>query len=161
MAEHGEFRRDLLYRLRGGTIQLAPLRERKADIPVLVRLFLGSEIGIAPNAVSLLLKPAWPGNVRELSMAVSVLKARATNGLIDRGLVQRCLGPRVDNQTSTGERDTYRDQKSRALLEFEFAYFTDLMRSADGNVTRAARIAGLDRKNLREKLKAVGVYAAR
>ncbi len=161
MAEQGAFRRDLLYRLRGGTIQLAPLRERKADIPVLVRLFLGSEVGIAPDAVSLLLKPTWPGNVRELAMAVSVLKARATNGRIDQGLVQRCLGPRVDNNTFTGERDCYRDRKTRALLEFEFAYFTDLMRSADGNVTRAAKIAGLDRKNLREKLKAVGIYASR
>ncbi len=158
MVARGQFRRDLLYRLRGGTIALAPLRNRKADIRLLVHRFLGTEVGITPDAISLLLTGNWPGNVRELAMAVSVLKSRAVKGIVNRENVERSLGRPAERKGVTGERDTYRDRKYRVLHEFEIAYFSDLMRSADGNVTRAAQIAGLDRKNLREKLKATGIY---
>ena len=79
MVESGKFRADLLYRLNGVTIELPPLRDRKADLNVLTRYFLGQATremdrndieGMAPQTVKLIENYSWPGNVRELQSVV-------------------------------------------------------------------------------------------
>ena len=67
--ERGTFRRDLYYRLNVVSLRLAPLRERKEDIPMLVEHFLkryGSNHTLTPQALEVMLTYAWPGNIREL-----------------------------------------------------------------------------------------------
>ncbi len=89
-AEHGEFRRDLYYRLNVLSIHLPPLRERRDDIPVLVRRFV-SEFsrahdrefkGLHPEAMAILLDYAWPGNVRELRNLIESMVVLAPGDLI-------------------------------------------------------------------------------
>lgn len=79
MVQSGKFRQDLLYRLSGFTITLAPLRDRRGDIPLLLNYFLGrakSEMerpelnGMSPTALELLVNYDWPGNVRQLQSVV-------------------------------------------------------------------------------------------
>ncbi len=72
--QHNEFRRDLYYRLKAITLEIPPLRNRKEDIPLLIKKFADDYItknsikfkGISPDAVNLMMRHDWPGNVREL-----------------------------------------------------------------------------------------------
>ena len=76
MVAEGAFRMDLYYRLRGLTIDLPPLRDRKRDIPALTQHFLRKNqgeigaIGISPSAMASLIQHTWPGNVRELENVI-------------------------------------------------------------------------------------------
>ena len=79
MVNSGDFREDLLYRLNAVTIKLPPLRERPADIPLLIQHFLGQAKrefnkpdleGASPETVELLTSYSWPGNVRQLRAVI-------------------------------------------------------------------------------------------
>lgn len=162
MVDSGTFRADLYYRLRGATIHLLPLRERPNDIPALARKFCGSTVALSEEALARLRSFAWPGNVRELSMICANLKVFArTDGTIDAASVERLLGIQsgfVATTENEFEPHPYRDAKARTLEQFEKEYFSKLLSATQGNLTKAASIADMDRKNLREKLKAVGLH---
>ena len=89
--EQGTFREDLYYRLNVVPIDIAPLRERKEDIPELVKLFIArfsadsgkNVIGIAPDAVQILLAYHWPGNVRELQNVIERACALAARPVLE------------------------------------------------------------------------------
>jgi DNA-binding NtrC family response regulator len=91
MVEAGTFREDLFYRLNGMTIFLPPLREREADIPLLVEYFLSDACfemnrsnfeGVSPEALALLTSYSWPGNVRELRSVVRQALLNCTGPVI-------------------------------------------------------------------------------
>ena len=92
MVEEGKFRRDLFYRLNGYTIQLPPLRDRREDIPPLVRHFMrtltaatGQAIhSITPDALEQLQSHDWPGNVREFESAIRFAVIHATSDVVTR-----------------------------------------------------------------------------
>jgi transcriptional regulator with PAS, ATPase and Fis domain len=92
MVADGRFRKDLYYRICGTQINLVPLRERKEDIPFLVRHFLGEKAAlILPEVMEILQQQDWPGNVRELKMVSETLKGYRAKKVIDKEAVYKIL----------------------------------------------------------------------
>ena len=139
----GNFREDLFYRLNVVALTLPPLSERREDIPLLAKHFLGvltdkykKEVnGFAPEAMELLVAAAWPGNVRQLYNVVEQSVALATTPLIPVALAQQA----IQNQQS--EFASFEDARRR----FEREYLTQLLKITEGNVTQAARLAKRNR----------------
>jgi two-component system response regulator HydG len=161
-----EFRADLLFRIETVQIRLPPLRERREDIPLLVAYFLErTEVRPGQRAprlggavMKLLLGYDWPGNVRELEHSIehAVLVAEGDEiGVEDLPpRLRGDVGATAGRAFSTAE-GTYRQAKQA----FERAYLTDLLERTHGSVSAAARIAGIHRATLHEKLKRLGIGA--
>jgi DNA-binding NtrC family response regulator len=152
LVKAGTFRPDLYYRLNVFTIQLPPLRERREDIPLLAEHFLKKYATamnrpvprLTPEAVDLLLTYDWPGNVRELENAVE----RAL--VISRGAeIQPAHFPFQLQPHPAGNGQT--------LEDVERAHIERVVRQCDGNLSRAARILGIDRSTLYSKLRRYGL----
>jgi len=178
--QDGKFREDLFYRLNVVAISLPPLREREEDIPLLAYHFLkkystrtGRSIQrISGEAMQLLQQQSWPGNVRELENAIeyAVVFCRGDEITPDALPVQhekRALVPSRQSQKPVGVLLPqnlldlpYRDAKQRAVDLFETAYFDALLQRTQGNVSEAARQAGLDRSNFRRAVKRSGIGGA-
>jgi DNA-binding NtrC family response regulator len=154
LVARGGFRQDLYYRINVFPMHLPPLRERPEDIPLLVHHFvqkyrsrLGKPIeGLTPEALARFVGYEFPGNVRELENKVHQAMVVATGPLIeahDVGLpAPRAPSMRVDVQRP------FRELKQEVIDTFERSYLTELLRVHGGNLARAARAAGMDRKNL-------------
>jgi DNA-binding NtrC family response regulator len=157
MVEHQKFRKDLYYRLQGAHIGLEPLNRRREDIPALVLHFIsGEEFAVSPDAMKLLQEFEWPGNVRQLKMTIANLKGICVNRIITKENIHHVLGIGKDGH-ETVELLTYRDFKEKIIGASEKEYFKSVLESSDGNMTKAARVAGMDRKNFYEKLKQAGI----
>ncbi len=148
------FREDLFYRLTTFEIPLPPLRQRPADIPVLVSAFLakafkkpGTAAGFSPGALMALKEFPWPGNVRQLQSAVNHLSASALGALIDEADVRRLLGA-ADRTSLAPPPDVEGLPYKQALERFEEDYLRAVLDRAAGNVTEAARLSGLPRRTL-------------
>jgi len=173
--EKGNFRADLFYRLRVVTVEIAPLRERREDIPALAESFVrlsaeryGLPVrSIAPAAMRRLVEYEWPGNVRELRNAVERsmvlaegddLTARDLPEEINaRGVIQShspasASGDDGDALSVPFTAD-FRDDRR----EFERRYITRCLEETGGNVTRAAAILGMHRQSLQHKLRELGL----
>jgi DNA-binding NtrC family response regulator len=145
------FREDLFYRIHVITIELPPLRERGDDILLLIRSFatkFATELGIATlhfsdEALQTLKNYHWPGNVRELENVVQRLVIMTDGDLIEVPDLPSLM--RFSALRETGFR--------RTLAEMETEYIRNVLESVNGNKTQAAKILGIDRKTLREKLK--------
>ena len=144
----GRFREDLYYRLKGVEVELPPLRERKQDIPHLVRAFLeefcrreGIPVPVLRSeALALLLAYDFPGNVRELQNVVEGAVSLA-DGEIDAELIRSLLV--VPTQPSSPE--------SLDLATLERRHIARVLKLTGGNKSEAAKILGLDRKTLQRK----------
>ncbi len=170
----GSFREDLYYRLHVIGIELPPLRERRDDIPILAHHFLrlysrrkGREITkISEEAMNILRAEPWPGNVRELanSMEYAVVFCEGDT-LMPENLpsARRSLSP-VTPALTGGEGGElafpaellelpYREAKQRAVATFDKTYFSSVLQRNRGNISQAARQAGLDRSNFRRASK--------
>ena len=149
------------------------LRERTEDIPLLAYHFLQKHAEnsrsdvkrISPEALSALQSAAWPGNVRELENAIqhAIVFCRGTtivpNDLPHLGPERESVAPRLPSISSALVDLPYRLAKERALEDFEHSYFTALLARTSGNVSEAARQAGLDRSNFRRALRRAKVRA--
>jgi DNA-binding NtrC family response regulator len=154
LVARGSFRQDLYYRINVFPMHLPALRERPEDIALLVHHFiakyrarLGKPIdGIAPGALRRFSAYDFPGNVRELENKVHQAMVVAEGPLITEADVAlpagRSTGTRLDIARP------FRELKQEAIDAFEKAYLTELLREHRGNLARAARAAGMDRKNL-------------
>jgi DNA-binding NtrC family response regulator len=149
----GRFREDLLFRLNTVEIRLPPLRERRADIPLLAAHFLRryaaryrkAAMELTPDAMELLLRHSWPGNVRELDHA------------IERAMLM-AEGARVqarDFGLDGGGGAAALDQMS--LEEVERVLIQKALTRAAGNVSDAAKALGLSRSALYRRLKRHGL----
>jgi two-component system nitrogen regulation response regulator GlnG len=186
----GKFRKDLYYRLRGVTIKLPPLRQRREDIAELAYYFLfryNRQLGtavqsIATEALELLEKYAWPGNVRQLQSTIrEALIASVGPAIIpdflpaelrqetvpepDGGDETASL-PEVDAQSlpqfiETTIKNGEKDVYRRALENFDRLIISQAMRQANGNQTQAAQILGLSRVTLRAKLRSISLSSQR
>jgi DNA-binding NtrC family response regulator len=157
MVEKGTFRKDLYYRLRGSHIALSPLRDRPDDIPALVRFFLSEEeYAVVPDAMKAFVEFGWPGNIRQLKMAVANVKGICANRIITKENVLHVLGICNDGADAGGLL-TYKEFKEKVIGASEKEYFKSLLEASSGNIARAARTAGIDRKNFYEKLKQFGL----
>ncbi|MEA2569995.1 MAG: hypothetical protein QOI24_1996 [Acidobacteriota bacterium] len=149
MIETGEFRQDLYYRLKVVEIVLPPLRERKEDIPKLVRFFLDKygkreglhDVRITQDALQKLMRYPFPGNVRELENLIEGALALTTDPVIDPGDL---LMP--ETSVSTEDRELSGDLPS--LGELERRYVARVLAFTKGNMSKAAKILGVDRKTL-------------
>jgi DNA-binding NtrC family response regulator len=146
------FREDLLYRLNVVQIHLPPLRERVADLPKLtnslVRTYAakhGREVNsVSPEVVSLLSEYDFPGNVRELANTIERAVIFVSGNQIE--VVDLPLAMRASVSTRRQQR------QPRSLAEVEADYLQETLSTTGGNKTAAARILGISRKNLYERL---------
>jgi DNA-binding NtrC family response regulator len=150
----GNFRDDLYYRLNVVTIHLPPLRERREDIPLLMRHFLertGNELRkevseISEGALSILMKYDWPGNVRELENAIE----RAIITCKTRVLAEEdfaFLGQ------GSGGRQNWEIPKNMTLDEVEKQVIVTTLERTGGNIKEAASLLGIDRSTLYDRIK--------
>lgn len=163
----GKFREDLYYRLAVVPVRMPALRERAGDVPALAEHFLDKaarRTGLerkrfAPEAMALLSAHAWPGNVRELENAVEHAAALGAGAWLGVDSLPPHVRPGAlrAEPPAEGGAGSFRESKQRAVDAFERAYLTDLLRRAGGNVSRAAEMADMDRKNLHELLKKHGI----
>jgi DNA-binding NtrC family response regulator len=163
----GRFREDLFYRLNVFPIRMPSLRERREDIPLLAAHFLAkyagafqrSLAGLTPDALRALTGYAWPGNVRELEHAVERAVVVATGAEIDaRDLPEDLRENRGENlPIETLVKLPYREALNTAKNRFTRDYLAALMREFEGNVTRAAERAAIERESLHRLLRRHGV----
>jgi DNA-binding NtrC family response regulator len=145
------FRSDLFFRLNVFRLELVPLRERRSDVAVLVRHFLKSlslEHGrpcktVAPALMQRLTEYDWPGNVRELYNLLQ--RAVVFSPGTQIGLAQIADLPAAVPSPKPANAD-FREARARAVADFERTFIEDMLRRAAGNVTRAAHLAGKDRR---------------
>lgn len=167
--EKGKFREDLFFRLSVVPITAPPLRDRREDIPLLVEHFvraLAPGSALPEAALPALIGHDWPGNVRELR---NVLERALALGADPGGLVAP-LGPPGGGVTGAPAGAgqglefepglSFRDTKERWTEQFERRYLTWLLRNADGNISKAARDADMDRKHLHKLLRKYGISIA-
>jgi DNA-binding NtrC family response regulator len=158
--ERGAFRQDLLFRLNVIEIRVPPLRERRDDIPLLVRAFIarqGEGTLVSAAAMSALEGHAWPGNVRELEHQVQRLLALGVPR-IDRAHLPRGLRPApVAGSTSVSARAPSALSATVADPRRELEQALAL---AQGNITHAARALGLTRHGLKKRMLRLGLRVA-
>jgi two-component system nitrogen regulation response regulator NtrX len=165
----GNFREDLFYRLNVIPFFVPPLRDRKEDIPLLVKEFLqqfGAEYGrphveMTEDALAALKQYHWPGNVRELRNLVErVLILNPKTQRIERKHLPM-LVYRGPSKTESSRNTNTRGEEFSSLLQAREAYERDyILKKLDefhGNVSRAAEGLGLERSHLYRKMKALGV----
>ena len=164
--EQGAFREDLFFRLSVVPLYVPPLRERKQDIPLLVAEFerqFGVDPGAVPReALEQMLNHEWPGNVRELrnvferGIYFSKQLGADAFGLTDLVPFGSTSGPVADDLTFD-PLASYGANKERWNDALERRYVAWLLQRTNGNLTRAARAAEMDRKHLRRLLRKYGV----
>ncbi|HEX6984572.1 MAG TPA: helix-turn-helix domain-containing protein, partial [Planctomycetaceae bacterium] len=182
----GRFRADLFYRLNVFTVHIPPLRERREDIRLLIEYFLGrfkkelghSELeGMAPEAVDLLQEYDWPGNVRELQSVVRKAILNSSGPVIvvkdlpaeirggprgaghpaahdgHDGSAESDLRPFVERRIAEGTEELY----AETLEKMERYLITRVLEETEGNQSQAARMLGITRGSLRNKIRSLGI----
>ena len=152
------FREDLYYRLAVIRVSVPPLRERGADIPLLVQHFVeafGPGLKVSPDDLARLVRHAWPGNVRELRNAVERACLLARNGQVtlDDIVAPEGGGAQLGIRTDL----PFKEAKGQLVEMFEREYIEDLMRRHKMNLSAASREAQIDRKHLRELIRKYGL----
>jgi len=152
LIEKGTFREDLFYRLNVINIEMPPLRKRPEDIPILANFFIrkfASELetkvrSISERAIKILGNYRWPGNIRELENTIQRSMIMADEKIDVEQLPDfvKMSSPQEENPSSW-----------QTLEEVQRKYIEKVLHSVEGNKTQAAKILGIDRKTLREKLK--------
>jgi DNA-binding NtrC family response regulator len=158
--EKGKFREDLYFRLNVVPVVSPALRDRREDIPLLVETFLDQLCDddkrpeFSPSTMAALQAHDWPGNVRELRNVVEralALNADPGNLVSPAGGGSGRAGTTVPVEFDPEK--SFREQKEQWIDEFERRYVTWLLGRAEGNISRAARAADMDRKYLHKLLK--------
>jgi two-component system response regulator GlrR len=157
------FREDLFYRLNALAIDLPPLRERRADIPLLTDLFMAryKDVQDAPvtldaGARAALAAYAWPGNVRELENVILRSIVLAEDGRLS--LPDHVRKAADDGSVAEdGYSGSMREVCQRELRKTEERYLRWLMRATSGNISAAARIAATERRHIGRKLRQLGI----
>jgi DNA-binding NtrC family response regulator len=158
----GNFREDLFFRLSVITIQLPALRQRREDIPHIIRKELNApevlsrhgKKTISAPAMNVLMQYAWPGNIRELMNVISHILTFSEGELIEiHHLPARVQGEQKEQPLPFNEHLSFKDAKEQLLENFEKEYIGQVLRRCDGNISRAARESGLHRKSIERLVK--------
>jgi len=155
MIAQKQFREDLFFRINVIPIYLPPLRERKEDLPILVNSFIqhqqritGKGInGLTPNTLRLFMGYSWPGNVRELKSAIEYAFVIAESGKIE--------ADHLPPQFFKG--DTGAESRSPDEGSLEKAALIEALRRTGGNQTQAARLLGINRVTVWNRMRKYGV----
>ncbi len=164
-AEEGKFREDLYYRLAVLVLELPGLRERTGDVGVLIRHFFNEfhesglpERTLSPEAMAAMQKYHWPGNIRQLRNVVERLAILSPNPEIlptnlPSEIYDRSGEASIDNASIPPVGTPLADVRSEA----ERRYLETVLEQANGNVSEAARLVGLERTHLHKKLASLGI----
>lgn len=155
--EQGEFREDLFYRLNVINLHLPPLRERRADIPLLAAHFIAAQNkkfntniqGLSAEAQRAASEYSWPGNIRQLKNVIEACITIESKDQIDLSTLSQF----IETDDTPAEDDDY----NHALGRFEIDYLHQLLRSVDGNIEEAAQKAGMNMATIYRKLKKYGL----
>ena len=161
MVRKGEFREDLYYRLNVIKIPLPPLRERRADIPLLVDHFLrkyaemnGKKItGISKEAMDMLMKYNYPGNVRELENIIEQAVVLCRDEVITTQDLPATLQAALFESPESLDEGTFQER----VEAFEKRLIREALQQADYVQTKAAQILGMSERHLRYKLQKYGL----
>jgi DNA-binding NtrC family response regulator len=148
LVEEGKFREDLWHRLNVVRLTIPPLRERRADVPLLAHYFLNKyntrysrHVKMTDSGLRELNNFTWPGNVRQLQHLIERLTILAPNDRVDAESVQDAISA-MDPKEGGGE----------TLAETEADQIRRVLAATGGNKSRAAQILGIERKTLYRKL---------
>jgi two-component system response regulator HydG len=157
----GTFREELYYRLGVVTIKLPPLRERPEDIPHLAGFFLerfsrryGKSLSASSRFYEALIRQPWPGNVRQLKNVMERLTALHGGGVLEPDDIVDELAPKRGATRLASL--PWKEAREQYLASFELSYAQTLLARCDGNVSAAARAAGVDRKTFYALLRRPG-----
>ena len=162
LVEQGDFRHDLYFRINVIPMVLPPLRNRRGDIPLLVESFFrknqlksGKPIqGISEDAMGALMQHPWPGNVRELKSAMEYAFVTCQGAVIQ----PHHLPPNI---YESGQRSPDGTSRSLSREEIKRQELLEALAQAQGNQSEAARILGVSRVTVWNRMKRFGVYAER
>jgi two-component system response regulator HydG len=163
--EEGTFREDLYYRLRVVELEVPPLRDRCDDIPPLARHFLAQyaqrfdtgPVHEPPELIGRLVAMPWPGNVRELENAMESLVALSEDGQLDMSTLPGTAAPlSVAPTVEVAAADSDASLKER-VDAFERLLLVEALETAGGNRSEAARVLGIGRATLHDKLRKHGL----
>jgi two-component system, NtrC family, response regulator GlrR len=157
----GKFRADLFFRLNIIPLRLPSLRERPDDIPLLADHFLDkfaaefdrTVVSLSPRAMRSLINHDWPGNVRELEYTIERAIALSDQPVIDSVDV----GP--DPEIDSAE-ESFQAAKAKVVRDFEKTYIQSLLTIHSGNITRAAEVAGKNRRAFWQLIRKHGIDAS-
>lgn len=166
LIKDGSFRDDLYYRLSVVTVKIPPLRERRDDIPVLVEHLskkLGNKVGagkvnFTPEALSLLMCYDWPGNIRELENVIERAIILAKGSEINSSFLPEKLKENIGDESKVENKINEKVislQGEGSLENVEVHVIREALRKTKGNVSKAARILGISRNTIYNKLKKV------
>jgi DNA-binding NtrC family response regulator len=154
----GRFREDLYYRLNVVAISLPPLRQRKEDIPLLVQRFLSRSqrpITIGPDALDKIMAHHWPGNVRELENVIARAIVLAPGEIITPDSIR--ISSRSASAGDWLDQVPVRDGYWPNIRKLENHLVKTALEQAKGNKAEAARILGVQRRLLYEKMSEIGL----
>ncbi len=156
MIEAKKFRRDLFYRLNVLPVEIPPLRERREDLPEIVAYLLAkrskelktAKFKITPEALAMLARHDWLGNVRELENVVSYVTALGGNSIDAADLPAQFQSSKFKVQSSKSGGSVV-----QTLADIEKNHILQTLGSVNGNRVRAAKVLGIDRRTLYNKLR--------
>ncbi|MEO1085744.1 MAG: helix-turn-helix domain-containing protein, partial [Acidobacteriota bacterium] len=153
----GNFREDLLFRLRVIHLEMPPLRDRRDDIPKLIEHLLDRyklpgrpRKVLTPEAIQMLASYDWPGNVRELANTVEGLTLLAPGDEIRATDLPPALRPQTRIELQTADTPL-------PMQEIERIHIRHTLKHTEGNKAAAARLLGVDIKTLNSKIKKYGI----
>jgi transcriptional regulator with PAS, ATPase and Fis domain len=166
----GRFRSDLFYRLAVVEVGLPALRKRLEDLPLLVQHVLETYPGstsvrhVASDVMEVLSKWRWPGNVRELRNTILRAVPFSDGDTVTLSALPDALRVGAEHRAVIADRNLempassdYREAKNELLEGFERHYLEELMKSVDGKLAKAARVAGIDRRTIQRMLRDHGL----
>ena len=162
--KEGTFREDLYYRLNVIAIDLPPLRKRIQDLYLLATHFVRSCAGragkevdcIQPEAMQVFEKHDWPGNIRELENVIERAIVLSRGREIGLGELPEKMRDIIYEPRLSGDRIAnlpYQEAKHRAVSDFDRRYLVGMLTRTGGNISRAAKMANMDRSNFRRLMK--------
>ncbi len=163
MTENGKFRQDLYYRINVMRIEIPPLRKRPEDIEAIAMHYLknyskkfGESVkSISPKAMNMLKEYEWPGNVRELENVI----LRAMINASSEEIKIQDLPNEIKKEEEFMDYKTYlirkKIEKEKLYKELQRRFISSILRKTNGNVSKAAELAGMDRRLLQNMIKEI------
>ncbi len=151
LVDSGKFREDLYYRLNVINITTPPLRERKSDIPLLIKTYLeknllrNKKMDIEKSAINILQKYDWPGNVRQLYNAIERAGIMASKSIIKESDLPLEIRQNTEDEHTSSGRNAYAPQKEMTIAEMNRQYARYILEKNNNNISKTAKILGLSR----------------
>ena len=167
MVDEGSFRQDLFYRIHVIPVTISPLRERLEDVPPLAESFFrtlqlksGKDIrGIGKRAMDLLMSYSWPGNVRELRSTFEYAFVTCQGTTIEADDLPPCIHRGEQVQMSQPTKKTNIELRDKE--EIRRSELLDALKAADGNQSLAAKLLGISRVTVWNRMKRYGLRSVR